>query len=97
MLGRMDEARQVREFWFGTLPMSPETLNKRMRFWFGGDESLELRQQWDEVIRTRFAALIERAASGGLDSWAAPRERLLTTRRRWDWRCPVCSPARMRR
>ncbi len=73
----MDEARQVREFWFGNLPMSPETLDQRMRFWFGGDESRDLRQQWDEVIRTRFAALIERAAAGALDSWAdGPRRRL---------------------
>ena len=33
----MDEARSVRDFWFGPLPLSAQELNRRMRFWFGGE------------------------------------------------------------
>ena len=33
----MDDARTVRDFWFGKLPLSPEQLNRRMQLWFGGD------------------------------------------------------------
>ena len=34
---RMDEARQVRDFWFGKLPLEPRrSSNRRMRFWFRG-------------------------------------------------------------
>jgi uncharacterized protein (DUF924 family) len=70
----MDEARSVREFWFGKLPLSPEALGKRMSFWFGEDE---LTAQRDEEIRTRFGELFERAAAGQLESWAdGPRRRL---------------------
>jgi len=74
--GDMDEARSVRDFWFGKLPESAEALNRRIRFWFG-DESATLRQRRDEHIRVRFAAMLERAASGELTSWAdGPRRRL---------------------
>ena len=43
----VDEARSVRDFWFGTLPLSAAALNRRMRFWFG-DEPSEVRQRRDE-------------------------------------------------
>lgn len=70
----MDEARAVREFWFGKLPLSPEALSERMGFWFGGDE---LAAQRDGEIRMRFGELLERAACGQLESWAdGPRRRL---------------------
>jgi uncharacterized protein (DUF924 family) len=71
----MDEARAVRNFWFGQLPLSAAALESRVRFWFGGDgPTLERR---DELIRTRFGALLERAAGGELASWAdGPRRRL---------------------
>jgi uncharacterized protein (DUF924 family) len=70
----MDEARSVREFWFGKLPLSPEALGERMGFWFGEDE---LTAQRDREIRTRFGELFERAACGQLESWAdGPRRRL---------------------
>lgn len=70
----MDEARSVREFWFGKLPLSPEALSERMGFWFGADE---FTAQRDREIRTRFAELLERAACGQLESWAdGPRRRL---------------------
>jgi uncharacterized protein (DUF924 family) len=72
----MDEARSVRDFWFGPLPLSAQELNHRMRFWFGGEPS-EVRQRRDEAIRARFAGLLQRAAAGELAAWAdGPRRRL---------------------
>jgi uncharacterized protein (DUF924 family) len=72
----MDEARRVREFWFGRLPLSAEALGERMAFWFGEDD-LELTAQRDEEIRARFSELFGRAAAGELGSWAdGPRRRL---------------------
>lgn len=72
----MDEARSVRDFWFGKLPLSAEGFNRRMTFWFG-DESSVLHQRRDEHIRVRFGALVERAARGELASWGdGPRRRL---------------------
>lgn len=71
----MDEARGVREFWFGKLPLSPEALAARMDFWFGEDAS-KLAVH-DGEIRARFGELLERAAGGRLESWAdSPRRRL---------------------
>jgi len=70
----MDEARSVREFWFGKLPLSAQALGERMGFWFGEDE---LTARRDEQIRSRFGELFERAAAGELESWAdGPRRRL---------------------
>ncbi|HEX4648926.1 MAG TPA: DUF924 family protein [Steroidobacteraceae bacterium] len=71
----MDEARGVREFWFGKLPVSPEALAARMDFWFGEDaSSLAVR---DAEIRARFGEVLERAAGDRLESWAdGPRRRL---------------------
>ncbi|TLZ32691.1 MAG: DUF924 domain-containing protein, partial [Gammaproteobacteria bacterium] len=72
----MDEARSVREFWFGRLPLCAEDLDERMAFWFGED-NLGLTAQRDEEIRARFGELFERAAAGELESWAdGPRRRL---------------------
>jgi uncharacterized protein (DUF924 family) len=72
----MDEARSVRDFWFGPRPLSAPELSRRMRFWFGGEPS-EVRQRRDEAIRERFAGLLERAAGGELAAWAdGPRRRL---------------------
>ena len=72
----MDEARSVREFWFGRLPMSADALNRRMGFWFG-DGASALSQRRDEQIRVRFGPLLERAAAGQLAAWAdGPRRRL---------------------
>ncbi|TLY84321.1 MAG: DUF924 domain-containing protein, partial [Gammaproteobacteria bacterium] len=71
----MDEARGVREFWFGRLPLSAEDLNRRLPFWFAGPPS-ELGRLRDEHIRERFGALLERAASGALGRWEnGPRRR----------------------
>ena len=72
----MDEARSVREFWFGAVPLSADGMNRRVLFWYG-DESSALRQRRDEHIRVRFGALLERAAKGELAAWAdGPRRRL---------------------
>ena len=72
----MDEARQIREFWFGRLPLSTAGLEQRMRFWFG-DGDVERQRRRDAEIRSRFGALIERAAAGELAHWAdSPRRRL---------------------
>ena len=71
----MDEARSVREFWFGQLPLSAEALTERMNFWFGEDDELTGRR--DAQIRARFGELLERAAAGELTGWAdGPRRRL---------------------
>ena len=50
----MDEARRVREFWFGKLPMSREALEERMRMWFAGEESRQERQERDDAMRAEF-------------------------------------------
>ncbi len=72
----MDEARGVREFWFGPLPLSAGRLPQRMRFWFG-HEPTPLRRERDQAIRERFGGLLERAGSGKLARWAdGPRRRL---------------------
>ena len=72
----MDDARGIRDFWFGQLPPTADNLNRRMRFWFGGDSS-EMHTRRDATIRERFAALLERAAAGELAAWAdGPRRRL---------------------
>lgn len=72
----MDEARSIREFWFGKLPLDAAQLEKRMSFWFGATRSAQ-RLQRDATIRERFGALLERAAAGELAAWAdGPRRRL---------------------
>ena len=72
----MDEARSVRDFWFGTVPLTADGLTRRMPFWFGEGGST-LRERRDEHIRVRFGALLERAARGELAAWAdGPRRRL---------------------
>ncbi len=74
----MDEARQIRDFWFGKLPLDAQLLSGRMEFWFGGNTSPELRQRGDELIRTRFGKLLERAARGELAAWADSPRRCLS-------------------
>ena len=72
----MDEARSIREFWFGRLPLSADDMNRRIRFWFGGDTT-EFGRLRDEHMRARFGELLELAARGDLVSWAdGPRRRL---------------------
>lgn len=71
----MDEALEVRRFWFGKLPLKPEEAPARLALWFGSDAAAQRRT--DELVRSRFGALIERAAAGELAGWAdSPRRRL---------------------
>ena len=66
----------VLEFWFAGAAKSAAALAERMKFWFGMDTAAEIRAQ-DELIRSRFAELVEQALRGELDSWAAsPHGRL---------------------
>jgi uncharacterized protein (DUF924 family) len=74
----MDEARQVRDFWFGKLPMTAQALNQRLALWFPGDESAAGVRDRDEAIRARFGDLAERAARGELASWADSPRRCLS-------------------
>jgi uncharacterized protein (DUF924 family) len=70
----MDEALEVRRFWFGKLPLKPDGVNDRLALWFGSGAD---EQQADELVRSRFGPLLERAAAGELAAWAdSPRRRL---------------------
>jgi len=70
----MDEALEVRRFWFGRLPLKPEGVAERLALWFGDAEE---EQRADEIIRSRFSELVARAAAGELAAWAdSPRRRL---------------------
>jgi len=71
----MDEALELRRFWFGPLPLRPQDVPARVSLWFG-DDAVE-RQRLDALIAQRFGALAERAAAGELTAWAdSPRRRL---------------------
>jgi uncharacterized protein (DUF924 family) len=73
----MDEARRVREFWFGKLPLGHEALAERMRVWFAGENSPKLAQECDAALRAEFTPQVEAALRGELASWAdGPRRRL---------------------
>jgi uncharacterized protein (DUF924 family) len=72
----MDEARLVRDFWFGKLPLSAQALGQRLAFWFPADEGATVAR--DEAIRARFGELAEQAALGALASWADSPRRCLS-------------------
>lgn len=74
----MDEARQVRDFWFGKLPMTAQALNQRVKFWFSEEVPAELREKRDQIIRARFGHLLERASKGELAIWADSPRRCLS-------------------
>jgi uncharacterized protein (DUF924 family) len=59
------------ELWFGREPLAGDAVSERMRVWFGTDPG------FGAALRERFAPLVDDAAAGRLDAWAArPRERL---------------------
>jgi uncharacterized protein (DUF924 family) len=82
----MDDALRVREFWFGKsltgpLPGHGElasqalALQRRASLWF--ESNPQLLGQQDELIRSQFQELVERAGRGELAGWAdSPRRRL---------------------
>ncbi len=73
----MDESLEVRRFWFGKGPLTLESVDERQRLWFGAGVSREELRALDELIRTRYGRLCERAASGSLGAWAdSPHRRL---------------------
>ena len=74
----MDEARQVRDFWFGKLPLTAQALSQRLELWFPNDERADVARKWDEAVRARFGKLVERAALGELASWADSPRRCLS-------------------
>ena len=66
MLARqMDDARRVREFWFGKLPLDRAALEERMRLWFSEDGSADAKE-WDAAIQAEFGARVESALGGSL-------------------------------
>jgi uncharacterized protein (DUF924 family) len=73
----IDRARELREFWFGPLPLTALQLTERMRFWFAGAENPDMRRERDQQLRARFESLVTEAAAGKLAPWAdSPRRRL---------------------
>ena len=74
----MDEARQIRDFWFGKLPLTAQALSQRVKLWFPGEESPQDLQKLDGIIRTKFGRLVERAAKGDLAAWADSPRRCLS-------------------
>jgi uncharacterized protein (DUF924 family) len=73
----MDEARKVREFWFGKLPLSEEALEERMQVWFGSGIPPEQLQEWDDSIHAQFEPLVRQAIDGELAAWGdGPRRRM---------------------
>lgn len=74
---QIDDARRVREFWFGPLPLSREALDERMKLWFAAEDSSEAVRARDATIREEFGARVEAALRGELANWAdGPRRRL---------------------
>lgn len=72
----MNTAHDVLDYWFGRGPLDAARLTERSRFWFGGDGPAAAAAR-DAQIREKLEPLLERAAAGELDSWAAtPRRRL---------------------
>lgn len=73
----MHESLEVRHFWFGREPLTLETLTERQRLWFSTFASRDERRAVDDLIRTRFGELMERAAAGELGPWeGSPHRRL---------------------
>jgi uncharacterized protein (DUF924 family) len=72
----LQRSQEVLEFWFGTDPMAD--LPGRLPFWFGSkDEPVDLRDQRDSDLATRFRPLVEAAAAGELDHWSSSPHRRL--------------------
>jgi uncharacterized protein (DUF924 family) len=82
----MDDALRIREFWFGKsltgrlpgeggLAAVAQALSRRSSLWFESNPQLSAQQ--DELIRSEFQGLVERAGRGELAAWAdSPRRRL---------------------
>ena len=62
--GVNDMVDDVLAFWFEDATQSPEALQRRSAVWFGADPA------FDGECATRFSAMLEDAARGGLSGWA---------------------------
>lgn len=71
------EALEVNRFWFGPAPLTLQTVNDRQKLWFGVRATPQEQTAIDARLRTRFAGLMQRAAAGELDAWAASPRRCL--------------------
>lgn len=73
----LDEALEVNRFWFGPPPLGLHTLRDREKLWFGVCATVQQQAAIDEMIRERFAGLMQRAAAGELARWAGSAHRRL--------------------
>lgn len=66
-----ERSEEILRFWFANTPADAFTIDGRMAFWFGDDQSL------DSQIESLFEKDIQQAEAGELDEWASsPRGRL---------------------
>ena len=72
-----DEAHEVTRFWLGPLPHGLQTIREREKLWFGVSTGEQQQCAIDEMIRERFAGLMQRAAAGELARWAGSAHRRL--------------------
>ena len=72
-----DEAREVNRFWFGPVPLGTHTVRDRQSLWFARVSGTPQQAALDQIIRERFGALMQRAADGALEAWAASPHRRL--------------------
>jgi uncharacterized protein (DUF924 family) len=61
----MQDVESILSFWLEPKPATEEQLKERGKLWFGGGPDL------DRQVKDRFGALLERARTGELDSWAS--------------------------
>jgi uncharacterized protein (DUF924 family) len=74
--GPGQRSQDVLDFWFGADPLADP--QGRMQLWFGSrDEPVTLRDERDSDLDKRFRPLVEAAAAGELDHWAASPHRRL--------------------
>lgn len=72
----LQRSQDVLEFWFGADPLAE--LPERLLLWFGRNQEPEALQALrDTVLANRFRPLVEAAAAGELDTWAASPHRRL--------------------
>ena len=57
------QAREILDFWFGE---PPAEFGQNRKVWFNGGAA------FDDVLRTRYGALLDAACDGACDHWAPP-------------------------
>lgn len=67
----MDEIDDILSFWFGRIETTVVPTENRARIWFSHDDEV------DELIRSNFSSVLERAIAGDCDHWQqTPRGQL---------------------